>query len=95
MAHHFRVVADLPFLGRREIVELRLEGFRDDDGDLRPEFDIDLEVFDVDVVPARFRAIELDLSLVGEALSGGVDGAEKLFAHVVDVLKAKGVDLPF
>lgn len=91
---HFRLAMDLPFVGEREIVELRLEGFSDKDGDLLPEFMVDLEVLDRDVVPVEAQRIEIDPKVVIAAFAGGKGSIEALFAAVVAGLAARGVTLP-
>lgn len=91
---HFRLAMDLPFVGEQEIVELRLSGFSDVDGDLLPEFVVDLEVLNRDVVPVEAQRIELDPHVVVAAFAGGRGAVETLFAAVVAGLAARGVSLP-
>ena len=91
----FRLQMHLPLVGKREIVELRLAGFSDDDGDLMPEFDIDLEVFDMDVIPERFEKIELDPKLVAGAITGGKDATQALFAAVKAGVEKRGRKVPY
>lgn len=92
---HARVVMVHAFTGEKELLELRLNGFRDDDGDLKPEFDVDLEVLDKDVIPAKYQEIELDIPKVLAALGGGQDAVKALFDMVLGTLAEKGLKLPF
>jgi hypothetical protein len=92
---HARMVLVHPLSGEKELLELRLNGFRDDDGDLKPEFDIDFEVLDKDMIPESFQSVELDISKVLSALGGGQDAMKALFDMVVDALAEKGLKLPF
>lgn len=92
---HFRLVMDLPILGKKELVELRLSGFRDEDGDMKPEFDCDFEVLDKNIIPVEHQRIELDPTLVTDALSGGADAVGALFQAVVTTLENLGIKLPF
>jgi len=87
-----RLVAKIPFLGKKELVEVKLRGFEDEDGDLKPEFFVELEFLDRDTIPPT--NIELDPKLVVGALAGTTGGLQNLFAAVADGLDKKGIKLP-
>lgn len=90
-----RLTMDVPVIGWREILEIKLSGFHDEDGDLRPEFDIDVEVFDADVLPVSAKRIELDPALVVKSMGGGQDAIGALFEAIKVSLAASGVEAPW
>jgi len=92
---HFKLTANIPFLGRKELVELHVDGFKDDDGDGDIEVRIHLEIADGDIANIGPTDIELPTSLIRGALSGTSEGLESLFAGVRQSLKSAGVMVPF
>lgn len=88
-----RVVSDLPLIGKQELVEMNLAGFRDDDGDMKPEFSVTLELLDGRMLNIRDESVEIDPVAVVKAFGGGKDAATSLFNVVVGALKAKGRDI--
>lgn len=62
---HFRVMTNL--FGRQELVEIKLTGGQDVDGDLLPEFTAELEFLDKDVAKGT---VELDPAKVIKAMTG-------------------------
>lgn len=87
----FAAYLNLPW-GTTELVQMKLEGFEDEDGDLKPEFKVDLEFFDRDVFAPT--VIELDPAVVQGALTGKAGLVAGLFESVFSALKKKGVKPP-
>jgi hypothetical protein len=94
MDFNFKLKFDIPFLGKYDILDLRISGLRDDDNDFLPEFVVDL-VVGSSLVVAQKQTIELDPALVMSALGKGVGGVPELFAGVFEALEKNGIGLPW
>lgn len=91
----FLMHVDVPVLGKKELVELRVDGFKDDDDDGDIEVIIDLEFMDGAVLDVERQEIELPTSLVRNAVLGQGDGVSELFAFISEALKSAGIKIPF
>jgi hypothetical protein len=91
---HLRAALRVPkFLGGHlELVELRLEGFTDDNDNLLPEFTVDLEFFNRDVFPPT--KVELNPSTLFAAMGGSVKSIESVFGAVFEAVQKAGHNLP-
>ena len=93
MTFEFSLNLNLPFETKIEVLDLRLSGFRDEDGDFKPEFDVALSAGGMEIIADQ--EIELDPAKLFGALGNGMGGVGDLFTNVFEGLKAKNIKLPW